>query len=262
MKKLILILFILKISNLNSQVTKDYYLIEEYEFNIGYLNIQGDMGKPDKYFGGFSSSGIDLGAKFYIYFNDPRDNTRSYFAKHLKYNMNIHLGYVSLTNEKGLNASNQYAEKINAIKGNLFLSKIGFDLEYHLTDLKYNLFFESEFFTHFDPYFFGGLFYSYSNVEITSDLGDYNSDTTILPPSYIGRIKNGSNNSLGLNYGVGIRYKLNDQVQFSISTDWLYFGNDYIDGLSPNPDLVKNLHDDWLFQTNLGVIIFLTKEYE
>ncbi len=246
---------------LEAQVTKDYHFIEEYEFNLGYANLQGDMGKPSSYFSGFGSSGIVLGAKFYTYFSDPRDNTRSYLEKHLKYNFDTHFTYIKLVNKKGKGLSPVYASKINAIKGNLFMGNIGFNVEYHLTDLRFNLFFESKFFTHFDLYVSGGAFITLSNVNITSDLGDYTKDQTILPYSYKGYINNGNMINPGLRYGIGIRYKLNDQIQFSLSNNWSYFNSDYIDGINPNSKLVKNLHNDWMFRTNIGVIYFLTKEY-
>ena len=53
----------------------------------------------------------------------------------------------------------------------------------------------------------------------------------------------------------GIRYKLDDASAIMLDMRWQYFDSDYIDGLSPNPALVKNIHNDWLYYLNVGYVI-------
>ncbi len=262
MKRFILFTVLSINSLLFSQVTPDYQFIEEYEFNLGYINLQGDMGKPSDFFAGYGSSGGAIGTKFYMNFADPEDNTRTYFGRHLKYNFDIALGYIKIVNEKGSGLDAEYSSKLNAVYGDFYWSKLALNIEYHLTDLRRNIFFKSKFFTHFDPYIGGGLFASYSNVTIKSALGDYTKDVDILPHPYQGRIKNGSFVYAGLQYIIGLRYKFSDQFQLSIWNEWIYYNSDYVDGLNPNPNLSLNIHNDWMFRLNTGLIFYLKKKYK
>ncbi len=64
-----------------------------------------------------------------------------------------------------------------------------------------------------------------------------------------------SNLTYSLVFSAGIRYKLDDISAIMLDMRWQYFDSDYIDGLSPNPEIVLNIHNDWLYYLNVGYVI-------
>jgi len=258
MKKLLFLFIILAFQPINAQMFSGYKVIDEYEASIGYLNVQGDFGKRNRFDTTLGSSGATAGAKAYINFNDPYDYSRTYLGKHLKFNIATDMGYSNLSHRNYPNPhNNPNIVKLEAITGQFYYFDLGFNMEYHISDLRAFNFFSSSFFTKFDPYVGGGVYGFLYNVDLESSLGNFEKTPSILPTPYLGAIHNGSRTAMGIHIETGIRYRFSDKLLFNVKSDWMYFLNDDIDGLSPNPDSVENLYNDWLLKTQFGIVIFI-----
>jgi hypothetical protein len=54
-----------------------------------------------------------------------------------------------------------------------------------------------------------------------------------------------------------MRYQITQELQLNFNNKWMYFLSDKVDGLTPNPKIVGNKYNDWLFSPSLGVVIFI-----
>jgi len=252
MNKLLLLFSFFILTNVS--IAQNFKVIDEYEASIGYLNIQGDLGIRNHFKTTLGNSGGTGQAKVYINFNDPYDYTRSYLGKHLRYNLGFDMGYSIL---KPSDPNLTYGIKANAMSGQVYYFDLGANVEYHISNLREVNFFASSFLSNFDPYVGVGVYGVYYGVELESALGNFEKTPSILPTSYVGRIKNGDRFTEGIHLETGIRYRFSDELQFSVKNDWMFFLDDYFDGVSPDPKKVENLYNDWLSKTSVGIVIFI-----
>ena len=257
MKKIILIALLMAFVHYNSFGQRQQQLVDEYEVSVGYSVFQGDYGVKGDFTSTLGNSGFLIGGK--AYFNILNyDNYNCYPCKHVKFPLGYNIGY-SLLNFDKVDFKNNSIEslKLKAFRGQIFESSLSFGFEYHIGDLNKFAFNTEYFYQNFDPYFgasIGGTAYV---VKLKSDLGDYETNPGILPEAFKGGIydKPGAVGMLLLE--AGLRYKISSSINLTLSSKWLYYFSDKVDGLVPNPDMVPNVHNDWQFSPAIGVVFLL-----
>ncbi len=250
MRKLLFIIPFLIFQSVNAQFFQEQRTIDEIEVSLGLLNFQGDFGIRNRFETTLKSLGANLGAKVYLNLTNPYNST-TYLGTHITYNIALNLSYSNLAH-KGY----EDYPKLDAITGRNYSIGLGVNVEYHLSDIRNSSFFTNDFLYSFDPYAGVGLYGYYYNVILESSLGDIN-DPDVLPSSYKNAIYNGSRFVGAFHLETGIRYKHSDLVHYVLKSDWMYFMDDKVDGLNPDPNLVRNLHNDWTLTTSIGVIFYI-----
>ncbi|NVK53580.1 MAG: hypothetical protein HWD85_11645 [Flavobacteriaceae bacterium] len=146
-------------------------------------------------------------------------------------------------------------EVLGSMKGNISLMNLGFQLEYYLKDL--TEFFNGTQQSRFNPFFNFGFNYSLYSNSVTSDLGDWHTDKSLLPEKYRaeGAIKEGKGGALGFNTGVGSRYRLSEKLDIVAQFKWEIYTSDSIDGLQAN--VVENKSNETLTNLQVGLIYHL-----
>ncbi len=234
-------------------------LIDEWEASIGYLNFQGDYGERGDFSTTLGSSGGMIGAKVYFNLLDS-DQTGCYACTHVKFNLGLNTGYSVLSFSKAYNDMNYNSLsylKIKAFNGQVYFLNLAANVEYHITDLRNIDFFSNSIFTKLDPYLgvgFGVMFYG---VDVDSSLGNYEKNPEILPDGFAGGIYSEPGITPSINIEFGMRYQITQELQLNFNNKWMYFLSDKVDGLTPNPKIVENKYNDWLFSPSLGVVIFI-----
>jgi len=251
MKKLLFLFFFYVIAT-SAQNT----LIDEWEANIGYINVQGDFGERSVFSSTLPNSGAVFGAKVYFNLLDPYRGAGRYF----KFPLGLNVGFTNLSYSKAYEDYPPSAslEKLKAINGQLFFANLNVGAEYHLTDLRSFNVFTSNFFSKFDPYVGLGAGVSFYNVDIESDLGNYERDPSILPVPLQGRVFSGPGIEPFVNLEIGLRYQFSTDLLLNISNKWNYYLlSDRVDGIQPKENMVDNRSNDWFFYPTLGVVIFI-----
>jgi len=257
MKRLLFLALFSILLNFNANAQA---LVDEWEASIGYLNFQGDYGQRADFETTLGSKGGMIGGK--IYFNLLNSNSPGcYLCQHLKFHLGFNTGYSTLNFDKAYYDYNpEYEEAINKIKaisGQVYFFDLGFNVEYHLSNLRYLDFFSTNIFSKIDPYIglgIGGLLYG---VDVESELGNYEKDPSILPGAFVGGIFSENSFAPSANLEVGLRYRFSQDLQLSFNNKWMYFLSDRVDGLEPNPQMATNKYNDWLFSPSIGVVIFI-----
>jgi len=250
----VLILIFLASYSGNSQ-TK---LVDEWSASIGYLNFQGDYGQRGDFSSTLGNYGATIGGKVYFNFLDS-DRVMCYTCTHIKFNLALDAGYSKLSFDKAYDdAVDSYSiQKLKAFSGQIYFLNISANVEYHLSDLRNFSFFDDSFIYRLDPYFGVGVGAMAYSVDVESDLGDFETDPSILPDSFIGGIYEDPDVVPAINFELGVRYMFSDEIQFTFSNKWMYFISDKVDGLIPNESMVDNKYNDWLFTPSFGVVFFI-----
>jgi opacity protein-like surface antigen len=141
------------------------------------------------------------------------------------------------------------------MKGSVSLFNVGIQGEYYFKDLREFMFPYSD--IKWNPYVSLGFKYSRYTNTLTSDLGDWQTDPTVLPLKYRGANQTavGSGNAFSLTLGAGTRYKLSEKFDLAANFNWQYFFSDAIDGLQT--DHVSNKKNEWLIHLQVGIIYHL-----
>ena len=213
----------------------------EASINLGYTSFHTDFGQE----GIFSSSlqsGFAVGASLYInFFNrDPLYFTSpNWMQKHLK--LKVEGSYLSAN----LDYLRSGYDDIKDITGKSKVINFGGILEYHPMAIP-------DFVTRkqkmFEPYFGFGVLGGYSmpgqltgNTNKPAFTGDAINTNSTLTISVIG--------------SGGFRVNLGYDTTLLIDMRWQRFFSDYIDGMSPNKDVVPtNTANDWLYYLNVGYV--------
>ncbi len=255
MKKIILIALIFILPNFVSNAQRG--LIDEYEVNVGYSVFQGDYGVGGDFSSTLGNYGFLAGGKVYFNLLDS-DRTLCYPCIHLKFPASIYFGY-SLLNFNNVDFKTLTPEiiKLKAFSGNILEASLNVGFEYHIGDLRNFSIPDENILSKIDPYVGGSLGLTAYSVNLESDLGDFKSNPHLLPQAYVGYIYDDPGIVPTLSFETGFRFKINEDLNISVSNKWIYYMSDKVDGVSPNPELVKNEHDDWQFSPTIGIIFWL-----
>jgi len=231
--------------------------IDEWEAQIGYMNFQGDYGQRGDFGSTLGNSGGTIGAKIYLNFLD-NERVNCYSCTHIKFNVSLNTGYSALSYSSSY-PGNMSADmlKLRAISGQYYFFSTGFNVEYHLSDLRNIDFFSSSLLNKVDPYIGIGAGVTFFNADVESSLGNLEKSPEIVPTALKGGIYPGTGFTPMANLEVGIRYRFDEELQFVFSNKWRYYFSDKVDGVVPDEKQVDNLYNDWMFTPSFGVVIFI-----
>ncbi len=236
----------------------------EVSINLGLASFQTDYGERHDFKSGVTGNvGLAAGASFYInFFNyDPKINPNpNWRQKHLKLKIETSYLKANLDHFGSYQAEDsQNGLKLRSMHGKTSVINLGTMIEYH----PYNI---PDFITTkkrwVAPYFGLGVMGGYSMPSVTTDLGDWQDEVNLIQAyhaygsddSTVQPIDIDSKLVLSLVFGAGLRFEIDFEAALMIDMRWQYFNNDYIDGLSPNPGIVPNKYNDWLYYLNVGYV--------
>jgi outer membrane protein W len=252
--KIILISIFFSTSNTFAQLSFSH----EVGFSFGPVTMQSDYGERH-YLPSSTATSFGIAAVHYLSFYGSNYNWRngsSYFSDHFKLKTEISLYFNNNLEHKfskTLGNSSQ-EQRLAAMKGTTKLFNIGTQLEYYFKNLEdYGLLFNDN--DKFAPYVGAGIQYNSFTPTLTSDLGNYLTDPSILPDQWQNNavfVEKGSTVSLTLS--TGTRYKI-DNVELVLDAKWQYFFSDKIDGLDSS--VSGNKFNDTLIFFSLGAVFNL-----
>lgn len=234
----------------------------EGAFNMGLASFQTDYGERHDFKSGVTGNiGLAVGGSVYLNFfhYDPKINPNpNWRRKHLKLKIEASYLRANLDHFGTYQAEDSYdGEKLRNMHGKASVINFGTMLEYH----PYNI---PDFITikkrWVAPYFGLGIMGGYSMPSVESELGSWQDEANLIQAyhaygnaeSTVHPIDIDSKLVLSLVFGAGLRFEIGFESALMIDMRWQYFNNNYIDGLSPNPGIVPNKYNDWLYYLNVG----------
>lgn len=205
---------------------------------IGSTNLQSDYGNTKEYSSHFTNNGTSLSLSHYLSFNEntSRWGVSNRILDHLKLKTEIKYLSNGTFSHRGYYAEKKTitGEKLRAMKGSLKMFDVGLNLECFLKPLSdrnnysYNMY--------LNPFFTFGFKYSFYTNGVTSELGDWNKDRTLLPTWYSEEktLDLGVGEALSVCSGIGIVGKISSNIDLVTQVSYQYFFSDTIDGLNPN----------------------------
>ena len=221
---------------------------------IGSTNIQSDYGRSKSALGSFTNNGTSLSIAHYLGFSDnySRWNRRKLFDRlriktEIKYLINGNFEHTGKYAKK----NNPNATKLSAMKGSIKMFDLGVNLEYYLFSV--NEIKNFNYRTYLNPYFSFGLKYSFYTNGITSELGNWEEDRTLLADWYSTKVNLdvGKNNAFSFCSGIGIRNMLSPKIDLVAQVSFQYFFSDSVDGLvHTKNDSSANIQLGIIYQLN------------
>jgi len=223
----------------------------EFGVSIGAISIQSDYGESGNFASTYGNIGFGAGLAYFVSFgeyqkrwNDKTDFLKSHFrakleTSYLQSNF-IHRG-------KRIEVITEDAVKSAALKGSTKIINFGGQLEY--------TFFEMTEDNNFAPFLSIGGYYVLYDPELTSELGDWKDNPSLLPNDYLnGSVHLQKDSTQSITFGAGTRLKINN---FTMVFDlkWQRFLTDNIDGFAPLNG--SNKSKDWLFLAQIGAVFKL-----
>jgi len=255
MKRIILSFIIILLWSI-SYGQRKYF--DEYEVNAGYSIFQGDFGERGDFSTTLGNNGFLIGGKAFLVLLDY-NRPNCYGCKHLKFPLIFNVGYSTLGYDKAYNDVDVITpdlRKLKALSGSIFQSQVNFGIEYHLGDLNAISFSGNAFLEKFDPFVGVSAGITAYVDNLTSTLGDIDSEPDIIPSA----LKDGIYNKPGVapTFMIegGFRYKISNRMAISLNSRWMYYFSDKVDGIKPNSS-AKNLYNDWQFSPSVGVVFLL-----
>lgn len=231
----------------------------EASVNFGFPSFQTDYGERGDFKSNVTGNiGIAVSTAIYIKFynKDPMQSPAppSWMQKHTK--LKIEASYQTAKLEHfgtHVEGNSTSANKLKKMHGRSSLLNLGTIFEYHPfalpdfvpgTKRKYS------------PYIGLGVLAGYSMPTLTSDLGDWENNPSVLIEAYQGEeaINIDPELTFSAGFGGGVRYDLNNGGSIILDYRWQYFNSDYIDGLLPDPEIVDNRSNDWVSYINIGYV--------
>ena len=251
--KVLLFLLITSFSIKAQHVTHDVGLF------IGTGSIQTDYGQRNEFLSSYGNKviSVSLTHYFHLFHQDVRWNSNNYFKNHVMFKSEFNITTKENFKHHGkyIVGTSALAQQLKAMKGSISMVSFGFSLEYYLKDLLEYMVPYSD--MKWNPYATIGFKYSFYENELTSDLGDWRTDITVLPVKYRapGALAVGKGSAASFVLGFGTRYKLSERLDLSGIFNWQYFFSDAIDGLQAN--VPENKKNEFMINLQLGVIYHL-----
>lgn len=239
--------------------TNAQHLTHDVGVFLGTATIQTDYGQRDNFLSSYGNSALSFSLVHYLHFfnTDTRWNSEDDLANHMMIKTEFNLMSTANFKHHGkyIQGNTTSAIQLRAMKGTSTITNFGVQGEYYLKNLREFMFPYSE--MKWNPYVSLGFKYSRYKNTLTSDLGDWRSDITILPLKYRqpGQLAVGSGSSFSLILGAGTRYKLSEKFDLAANFNWQYFFSDAIDGLQTND--ISNKKNEWLIHLQVGIIYHL-----
>jgi hypothetical protein len=239
--------------------TNAQHLTHDVGVFLGTATIQTDYGQRDNFLSSYGNSALSFSLVHYLHFfnTDTRWNSDDDLANHMMIKTEFNLMSTANFKHHGkyIEGNSTLAVQLRAMKGTSTITNFGIQGEYYFKDLREFMFPYSE--MKWNPYVSLGFKYSLYKNTLTSDLGDWRSDITVLPLKYRqpGQLDIGSGSAFSLILGAGTRYKLSEKFDLAANFNWQYFFSDAIDGLQT--DDISNKKNEWLVHLQVGVIYHL-----
>jgi len=239
----------------------------EAGLSFGVASLQTDFGES-RDFESANASTFSFGVAYYLKFFGSQYDWRSgstYFSQHFK--LKAEFDYLSNSNiqHKGatIKGNSDAAQKLRAMKGTTRIYDIGTSFEFY--------FFELEDYTTFNsnkkslnPYLSIGLHYSFYDPDIlVNDVsleGQEEPYTQLIPSWQTGAVYTEPDATLGLSFGAGLRYSIED-IDLVFDTRWQHFFSDQVDGLDPSSAIVEapvtrtgDKYNDTMIVVNVGIV--------
>ena len=224
--------------------------VHEVGVFVGTGAIQTDFGQRTDFLSSYGNSVLSLSLTHHMQFysQELKTSDRYHWKKHfmLKSEVNIFTSAYFEHFGKYAEGTGIGAQKLKAMRGKVAVTSVGVSTEYYFrslyNDVKWN------------PFVILGFKYSWYNNDLSSTLGDWRTDITVLPEKYqtanalaVGR---GSTPTLAL--GAGIRLRLTGRFDLAGVFNWHLYFSDAVDGLQAN--VPENKNNEWMTALQFGLI--------
>lgn len=230
----------------------------------GSASFTTDYGQRNNFMSNVGGNvGMGIGLIYYLNFTDYRyrwNQRTNYFAEHFR--VRAEISYMSAELDhfgKWVDPSRTTpeADQLRAMHGKTYLVNLGAQMEFHIVDI---VDFGSRRIPdlQWSPYLSAGFMVDFYDPELSSDLGDWETDINVIYPKWRvpGAIKVKSNITTSVTLGVGTRHKLGEYSDILIESRWQYFFSNYVDGLNAKQD-PSNKFNDWLLWVHVGYVYYL-----
>jgi len=229
----------------------------------GPVAFQSDYGQRYDFSTNSGNTGIGVGIIHYMNFayipecNCYRPET--YFNDHFKLRSELSYNRTKLQHYGEWvdpQKTSVFAQQLRAMRGETSVTNIGVQLEYFPLSIR-------EFSAtpgKLGPFVSLGAQYVFYKPEAYSTLGDgrLGEDPTITPVKYFDAFDHKGGSTWSVVGSIGTRYKLTVMSDLMIDLRWQYYFSNWVDGLSPNPEVYsENRANDWLVWLNFGYIYYL-----
>ncbi len=226
---------------------------------VGSTSLQSDYGKRGNFASEWKNNAVAFSIAHYISFYnrtlrwDPNNVLHNHLMvkTEIQYISNIKLDH----HGKWAQKDSYGGEQLRAMKGTVRTLDLGINLEYFLRPLEEFVYPYSDIW--FNPFFSFGFKYSFYTNGLSSDLGNWNEDITVLPKKYTlqNALNIGSGEAISINFGIGTRFKLTPKIDLVAQYSYQYFFSDSIDGLKAS--VIENKNNEWLLNLQLGLVYHL-----
>ena len=233
-------------------------LSHEFGITTGPVTMQTDYGERH-HLPSSTATSFGIAAVHYLSFYGSNYNWRngaSYFSDHFKLKTEVSYYFNNSLEHKGRyvddGASNPIVNELRAMHGKTKSLNFGTALEYYFKNLEdYGLLFNDD--DRFAPYVSAGLQFNMFTPELTSDLGDWTTNPSVLPEKWQDQVYVGKQNAFSMTMSAGTRYKF-DNFDLVLDARWQYFFTDKYDGLDSKKDESSKFNDTLIY-FSVGVVI-------
>ncbi len=232
------------------------HLTHDIGFHAGIQAIQTDYGTRGDFLSMFGNTGTNFSLTHTLHFFQTN---RQWNTDHKIWDyvaLRTELNFINTTNLKhfgtfvGLNTD--LGRELRAMTGTTTIFNIGVQLEYYFFCLRDFSYPTSD--MKFDPYVLLGVQYTSFDNTLTSALGDYLTDPSVLPNKWgrPGGTDVGPGNTHAVTFGAGVRYNLSKKIDLNFQYNWQFFFSNSVDGLTAED--IDDRNNEWLINFQVGVI--------
>ena len=226
---------------------------------VGSTSLQSDYGERGNFASEWSNNGRTFSVAHYLSFYnrtlrwDPNNVLHNHLMvkTEVQYLDNAKLEHHGEWAQRKSVAGNQ----LKSMTGTLRMLEVGINLEYFLHPLEEFVYPYSDIW--FNPFFTFGFKYSSYTNGLSSSIGDWREDISVLPEKYT--LKNalsvGSGDTFSLAVGLGTRFKVAPKIDLVAQFTYQYFFSDQVDGLQA--PVIENRNNEWLLNLQFGVVYHL-----
>ena len=225
---------------------------------FGNTTIFTDYGQRGDFQSSLEGATGSFAVAHYMHFfnNNSRWNSSGAILTNLMVKTELNFYSANLEHQgKWAEGTSEGALQLQAMKGSVSVVNIGMQLEYYFRDL--GSFVAPFSRMKFNPFVTFGINYALYNNTLTSDLGDWQTDISVLPFKYRSpeALNIGSGGAMNYNVGAGTRFKLTKRIDLAAQMQIQMYLTDEIDGLQPN--VIENRNNDFVTILQVGVIYHL-----
>lgn len=261
-----IIIFCLLLLGFSNVARAQYGFSHEIGIIAGPVAFQSDYGERHDLNTNAGNTGFGIGLIHYLNFSYKADcncyTPETYFNDHFKLRSELSYNETKLEHfGKWVEGNNSFGkQQLKAMRGSTAVTNIGMQLEYFPWSIRdFTSTIES-----WGPFISLGGQFSYYNAKASSTLGPLGTPLTTFPKYLVpsgGRpygFSTESGSVWSVVTSVGTRYKLSPLQDLMVDLRMQYYFSNWVDGLSPNPDIYKeNKANDWLVWFNVGYIYYL-----